>query len=180
MPKVENTTGMAINLIIDELKSDDIRKRIHSVKHLDLIASTIGVDRTKNELIPFLQELLDDEDEVLIELVESLSRNFAEFVGGQLTVLLPTFEALCRVEESSVREKVPSAPPSLRPPPKSRNASKPSTTQSESRRLASPSSSASMTTITSIAKMQSRSLSPLSFPKCLRTLKMSFSPYTRG
>ena len=89
MPKIENTTGLPINLIIDELKSDDIRKRIHSVKHLDLIASTIGPERTKNELIPFIQgkrnynlELLDDDDEVLIELVESLSKNFIELVGG--------------------------------------------------------------------------------------------------
>ncbi|CAD8061663.1 unnamed protein product [Paramecium sonneborni] len=105
MPKIENTTGMPINLIIDELKSDDIRKRIHSVKHLDLIASTIGPDRTKNELIPFIQELLDDDDEVLIELAESLSKNFVELVGGQVQVLLPTFEALCRVEDASVREK---------------------------------------------------------------------------
>ncbi|CAK85473.1 unnamed protein product (macronuclear) [Paramecium tetraurelia] len=112
MPKIENTTGMPINLIIDELKSDDIRKRIHSVKHLDLIASTIGPERTKSELIPFIQgmlkyhlELLDDDDEVLIELVESLSRNFIELVGGQAQVLLPTFEALCRVEDASVREK---------------------------------------------------------------------------
>ncbi|CAD8059843.1 unnamed protein product [Paramecium sonneborni] len=105
MPKIENTTGMPINLIIDELKSDDIRKRIHSVKHLDLIASTIGPDRTKNELIPFIQELLDDDDEVLIELIDSLSRNFVEFVGGQVQVLLPTFEVLCRVEDASVREK---------------------------------------------------------------------------
>lgn len=55
MPKIENTTGMPVNLIIDELKSEDIRKRIHSVKNLNLIASTIGPDRTKNELIPFLQ-----------------------------------------------------------------------------------------------------------------------------
>ncbi|CAK74945.1 unnamed protein product (macronuclear) [Paramecium tetraurelia] len=105
MPKIENTTGMPINLIIDELKSDDIRKRIHSVKHLDLIASTIGPERTKNELIPFIQELLDDDDEVLIELVESLSKNFIELVGGQVQVLLPTFETLCRVEDASVREK---------------------------------------------------------------------------
>jgi serine/threonine-protein phosphatase 2A regulatory subunit A len=54
MKKLENKTGMPVNLIIDELKSDDIRKRIHSVKNLSLIASTIGPDRTKNELVPFL------------------------------------------------------------------------------------------------------------------------------
>ena len=82
MKKLENKTGMPVNIIIDELKSDDIRKRIHSVKHIPLIASTIGPDRTKNELIPFLQELLDDEDEVLLELVDALSGNFTDYLGG--------------------------------------------------------------------------------------------------
>lgn len=54
MKKLENKTGMPINLLIDELKSEDIRKRIHSVKNLSLIASTIGPDRARNELVPFL------------------------------------------------------------------------------------------------------------------------------
>jgi len=76
--KLENKTGMPVNLIIDELKSDDIRKRINSVKNLNLIAFTIGPERTRNELIPFISELLDDEDEVLIELVDSLSGNFLD------------------------------------------------------------------------------------------------------
>ena len=81
--KLENKTGMPVNLIIDEIKSDDIRKRINSVKNLNLIASTIGPERSRNELVPFLQELLDDEDEVLVELVDSLSGNFTEYLGGQ-------------------------------------------------------------------------------------------------
>jgi serine/threonine-protein phosphatase 2A regulatory subunit A len=80
--KLENKTGMPVNLIIDEIKSDDIRKRITSVRNLNLIASTIGPERSRNELVPFLQELLDDEDEVLIELVESLSGNFTDYLGG--------------------------------------------------------------------------------------------------
>ena len=50
--------------------------------------------------------MLDDEDEVLLELVESLSNNFVEFVGGNPLVLMPTFEALCKVEDSNVRDKV--------------------------------------------------------------------------
>ena len=50
--------------------------------------------------------MLDDEDEVLLELVESLSNNFVEFVGGNSLVLMPTFEALCKVEDSNVRDKV--------------------------------------------------------------------------
>lgn len=43
-----------MNVIIDEMKSDDIRKRINSVKNLNLIASTIGPERSRNELIPYL------------------------------------------------------------------------------------------------------------------------------
>ena len=80
--KIENKTGLSVNVIIDEMKSDDIRKRINSVKNLNLIASTIGSERSRNELIPYLQEILDDEDEVLIELVDSLTNNFIDYIGG--------------------------------------------------------------------------------------------------
>ncbi len=55
MKKLENKTGLPLNVIIDELKSEDIRKRISSVKCLSLIASSIGPDRARNELVPFLQ-----------------------------------------------------------------------------------------------------------------------------
>ncbi len=53
-------------------------------------------------------ELLDDEDEVLIELVEALSGNFLEYLGAAAnqSVLIPILEALCKVEEPNVREKV--------------------------------------------------------------------------
>ena len=80
--KIENKTGLSVNVIIDEMKSDDIRKRINSVKNLNLIASTIGSERSRNELIPYIQEILDDEDEVLIELVDSLTNNFIDYIGG--------------------------------------------------------------------------------------------------
>ena len=80
--KIENKKGLSVNVIIDEMKSDDIRKRINSVKNLNLIASTIGSERSRNELIPYLQEILDDEDEVLIELVDSLTNNFIDYIGG--------------------------------------------------------------------------------------------------
>ena len=43
---------------------------------------------------------------MLLELVDSLSNNFVEFVGGNPLVLMPTFEALCKVEDSNVRDKV--------------------------------------------------------------------------
>lgn len=107
MKKLENKTGVPVNLLIDELKSDDIRKRINSVKNLNLIASTIGPERARNELVPFLQELLDDEDEVLAELVDSLANSFTEYLGGAQhgVQLVPLLESLCKVEDPVVREK---------------------------------------------------------------------------
>lgn len=52
-------------------------------------------------------DLLDDEEEVLIELANSIG-GFLEFVGGaQYAVhVLHPLENLCAVEESTVREKV--------------------------------------------------------------------------
>jgi len=70
---VENKTGLPVNVLIDELKSEEIRKRLNSVKNLGVIASALGSERTRNELIPFLNELMDDEDEVLMALADSLS-----------------------------------------------------------------------------------------------------------
>ena len=43
-----------ISLLIDDLKSDELSRRINSVKSLHTIAVALGPDRTKSELIPFL------------------------------------------------------------------------------------------------------------------------------
>jgi len=43
-----------VKTLIDNLKNEDPRKRINSVKNLTLIAKTLGIDRTRKELIPFL------------------------------------------------------------------------------------------------------------------------------
>lgn len=50
---------------------------------------------------------MDDEDEVLGALAESLS-NFLEYIGGNqhAVILFASMEALCKCDESSVRDKV--------------------------------------------------------------------------
>ncbi len=52
-------------------------------------------------------ELIDDEEEVLLALAESLS-NFVDYVGGPAYApsLLPPLEALSRASDSSTRDKV--------------------------------------------------------------------------
>ena len=58
--------SLIVGQYLDELKSDDSKKRLNSVEHLLDIAKALGADRTKNELFPFLKELLDDEEEILV------------------------------------------------------------------------------------------------------------------
>jgi serine/threonine-protein phosphatase 2A regulatory subunit A len=92
---------------MDELKSEDVVLRLSSIRRLSTIALALGPQRTRDELIPFLQDQLDDEDEVLLVLAEELG-NFQEYVGGKeyaWTVLGP-LENLAAVEETLVRDKV--------------------------------------------------------------------------
>ena len=68
--------------------------RLNSVKKLSTIALALGVERTRNELIPFLTETIYDEDEVLLALAEQLG-NFTKLVGGPEYVYCLLVSALC-------------------------------------------------------------------------------------
>ena len=53
-----------IAVLIDELKDEDISLRLNSIRRLGTIALALGEDRTCRELIPFLTDSTEDEDEV--------------------------------------------------------------------------------------------------------------------
>jgi serine/threonine-protein phosphatase 2A regulatory subunit A len=90
----------------DELKSDEPMRRLNSITRLSTIALALGEERTRSELIPFLAENTDDEDEVLLAQAEQLGQ-FVPFVGGPqyAHLLLPLLETLSTVEETVVRDK---------------------------------------------------------------------------
>lgn len=94
-------------ILIDELKSEDVVLRLNAIRRLSTIALALGDERTREELVPFLMESLDDEDEVLLALAEELG-NFTEYVGGPTWahILLNPLENLAAVEETLVRDKV--------------------------------------------------------------------------
>lgn len=79
--------------------------RLQSVKSLSIIATALGQERTREELLPFLQDHIDDDDEVLIALAEQL-RQGIPWVGGpaHAHALLGPLEELCNVEELTVRD----------------------------------------------------------------------------
>ncbi|EHK96271.1 putative protein phosphatase PP2A regulatory subunit A [Glarea lozoyensis 74030] len=95
-----------IAVLIDELKHDDVLLRLNAIHRLSTIALALGAERTRDELIPFLDESVEDEDEVLTALSDELG-GFVEYVGGPEWghVLLSPLENLAAIEEPLVREK---------------------------------------------------------------------------
>ncbi|KAJ5654362.1 hypothetical protein N7520_011587 [Penicillium odoratum] len=102
----ENDELYPIAVLIDELKHDDVLLRLNAIHRLSTIALALGPERTREELIPFLDDSVEDEDEVLTALSEELG-NFTEYVGGpeHAHVLLSPLENLAAIEEPLVREK---------------------------------------------------------------------------
>ena len=94
-------------MLIDELRAEDQKKRINAVNNLGTIAIALGPERTRNELLPYILELLEDDEEVLLALSESIG-NLLDYVGGpaQAEHLLRVLERLAGIEELPVREKV--------------------------------------------------------------------------
>lgn len=93
---------------MDELRSEDVQLRLNAIHRISTIALALGPERARDELISFLQESVDDEDEVLLALAEELGRDFEEYIGGKeyAHLLLGPLENLCAVEETVVRDKV--------------------------------------------------------------------------
>ncbi|CAG7862247.1 unnamed protein product [Brassica rapa] len=92
-----------IVVLIDELKNDDIQLRLNSIRRLSTIARALGEEKTRKELIPFLSENNEDDDEVLLAMAEELGV-FIPYAGGveHANDLLPPLETLSTVEEKAV------------------------------------------------------------------------------
>ena len=70
--KIENLDEVSkMSILIDELKNENNNVRLFCVKHLTNIAEVLGKERTEEELIPLLIDLIinfETEDEILLEL----------------------------------------------------------------------------------------------------------------
>ena len=75
--------------------------RLNCIKKLPKIALELGVERTRTELIPFLTNKINDEDEVQFALAEQIG-NLIPLIGGPEYVhyLLSPLESLTTVEDT--------------------------------------------------------------------------------
>ena len=91
------------------LRSDDVEKRVQGAQNLCRIARALGAGRARDELLPFLAESTDDEEEVLLALAveaEKLAAFLAQSEGSGAHLLLEPLSSMARIEESAVREAV--------------------------------------------------------------------------
>ena len=82
--------------------------RLDSIQNLPTISIALGKERTRNELLPYIMDLMDDDEEILMVLAGVLNGSFLDYVGGPLFAphLFKPLERLCELEETTVREKV--------------------------------------------------------------------------
>lgn len=59
---------------IKNLKSEEKFLKLASIRQLGLIVQVLGPERTISELFPYMQEVLEEDDEVLIALCDSLTQ----------------------------------------------------------------------------------------------------------
>lgn len=94
-------------LLMDELKHDDVANRVQAMRKVDTIAMALGPERTVNELLPFLHDVAqDDEEEVFAELGTKLG-SFVPLVGGHqhCEPVIQILLILVSMEEPIVRDK---------------------------------------------------------------------------
>mmetsp|Transcript_24466 Transcript_24466/g.51693 ORF Transcript_24466/g.51693 Transcript_24466/m.51693 type:complete len:673 (+) Transcript_24466:244-2262(+) len=90
---------------IDMFRGDDMSARVAAANRLEAVASLLGEQRTREELLPFLTDGTDDEDEVLLALTNSLGKLIPLVGGGNhAQSILPPLELLLTVEENTVRD----------------------------------------------------------------------------
>lgn len=106
LPGPSATTSDIVQLI-DDMRNNDLSIRLNAFKHLSDMSRALGSARTRNELIPYLCEFIDDDDEILIVICDWLERadSLIELLGGseQLSSIFPLLFQLVSTDELNVR-----------------------------------------------------------------------------
>lgn len=93
--------------VLEDLKAEDVKKRVAAVRNLDKVTEAMGVEKTRQQVLPFLKEYEDDEEEVLVELARQLVP-LAKFIGdtpAAVVELISYFTLFLAYEDASVVEE---------------------------------------------------------------------------
>ena len=94
--------------LLEDLQSQETKVKINAIHNLKGISLALGEEATKKELLPYLKNCVnnEEEDEVLIELAKILS-NFLDCIGGKQNIkdLLGLFEVILSIDEPTIRKE---------------------------------------------------------------------------
>eukprot|EP00743_Colponemidia_sp_Colp-15_P001721 GILK01001880.1.p1 GENE.GILK01001880.1~~GILK01001880.1.p1 ORF type:complete len:597 (+),score=99.77 GILK01001880.1:60-1793(+) len=95
-----------LDLFREELATDDIATKVNCIHRLRTVATAMGPESTRSQLLPYLKKLTVEDDEVLFALSEELGK-LRDLVGGShfTHLLLEPLETLACIEETMVRDK---------------------------------------------------------------------------
>ena len=93
-----------IREMIESLRADDTNSRLNAVGKIKTIARALGPSRTKNELIPYIAETVDNTEEVWLKVAEQMPQIIDE-IGGikEATVILQLLKQICEIEDPNVQ-----------------------------------------------------------------------------
>ena len=94
--------------LLEDLQNMDNKIRINAIHNLRSISLALGSETTRKELLPYLKNCInnEEEDEILIELTKILS-NFLDCMGGiaYTSELLNLFGVLLSIDEPTIRKE---------------------------------------------------------------------------
>ena len=103
--KLDQITSISL---LEDLQSQETKVKINAIHNLRGISLALGCEGTKKELLPYLKNCVnnEEEDEVLIELAKVLS-NFIDCIGGKQYIkdLLGLFEVILSIDEPTIRKE---------------------------------------------------------------------------
>jgi serine/threonine-protein phosphatase 2A regulatory subunit A len=94
----------ALALLKEEMETEEVHLKVNAIHRLKTVILCIGVDDSIKKLIPYLESLIEKEDdEVLFAIAEELGKVW-ELLPEQ-TQFLGLLEVLARADETVVREQ---------------------------------------------------------------------------
>jgi serine/threonine-protein phosphatase 2A regulatory subunit A len=92
-----------LTLLKMEMLNEEVHVKVNAIHRLKTVITSIGKEDAVNQLIPYIETLIKDEDdEVLFAIAEELGRCFK--LLDDKTVFLPCLESLSKKDETVVRE----------------------------------------------------------------------------
>ena len=93
-----------IRELIEALRGEDMNARFNAIGKIKTIARALGPARTKNELIPYISETIDNTEEAWVKIAEQMPQIIDE-IGGikEATVVLKLLKQICEIEDQTVQ-----------------------------------------------------------------------------